>query len=483
MYCTKCGEELEEGAKFCGKCGTPVNAGPQPVQNGTPGQAQSGYTFNPSADSFSKKAGELQDKVRSAVNGLSLGKMPKVKLIMIIALIVSGFMSLISDYWIVYMILCAAVIFAYYVYKEDVYDDIGYLWPVGILLIRHLIIDLSNLSSGGRLNYSVWAWVLRGALAVTIVLQIVLINSKKEDRETLRYAICGTSGVAFLYFFFHLVKALRLHDKYGICYFLSSAVIMACFIYIYFKGSGIWRGSNPVETVPRQGPLVYNPGTGTTAGSSNLSSYVSGASPAVNVQVPGATGAAVGSFPCNSRGDTVTFYDDGFVTDNVFVPFSEIDAISETATMTSMTGIVFGSHFEGLYEFVLKSGEKKRIKVSGTNVYGIGTARKAKALFEPISGAVNQYLLPSMAQGIIEQIKGGATITLGNVTLSPYEATAYNGLQKHMITLSKADFGSCVKNGTNIVISDKFSNRWFSVHYSVPNALLLPYVMPVIYGN
>nr|MCR4722870.1 zinc-ribbon domain-containing protein [Eubacteriales bacterium] len=35
MYCTKCGEQLEEGAKFCGKCGTPVNAETQPVQTGT----------------------------------------------------------------------------------------------------------------------------------------------------------------------------------------------------------------------------------------------------------------------------------------------------------------------------------------------------------------------------------------------------------------------------------------------------------------
>ena len=258
---------------------------------------------------------------------------------------------------------------------------------------------------------------------------------------------------------------------------------MACFIYLFFKGSGIWHSGNAVQTVPRQGPLVYNPGTGTTAGSSNLSSYVSGASPAVNVQVPGASGPAVGSFPCNSRGDTVTFYEDGFVTDNVFTPFGEIDSVSETATMTSMTGIVFGSHFEGLYDFVLKNGEKKRIKVSGTNVYGIGTARKAKDLFEPIAGAVNQYLLPYMAKGVVEQINGGATLTLGNVTLSPYGATAYKGLQKQMITLNKEDFGNCVKNGTNIEITDKFSNRWLSVHYSVPNALLLPLVMPAVYRD
>ena len=31
MKCSKCGAELKEGQKFCTKCGTPVNANPQPV--------------------------------------------------------------------------------------------------------------------------------------------------------------------------------------------------------------------------------------------------------------------------------------------------------------------------------------------------------------------------------------------------------------------------------------------------------------------
>ena len=41
MFCSKCGEELKEGAKFCQKCGAPVNAqGQAPAQNVAPQQVQ-----------------------------------------------------------------------------------------------------------------------------------------------------------------------------------------------------------------------------------------------------------------------------------------------------------------------------------------------------------------------------------------------------------------------------------------------------------
>ena len=41
MFCSNCGEELKEGAKFCQKCGAPVNAqGQAPAQNVAPQQVQ-----------------------------------------------------------------------------------------------------------------------------------------------------------------------------------------------------------------------------------------------------------------------------------------------------------------------------------------------------------------------------------------------------------------------------------------------------------
>jgi len=37
MFCTKCGEKLEEGSKFCVKCGTPVNTSSVPNTQPTTG--------------------------------------------------------------------------------------------------------------------------------------------------------------------------------------------------------------------------------------------------------------------------------------------------------------------------------------------------------------------------------------------------------------------------------------------------------------
>ena len=42
MFCTKCGNEIEDGARFCTRCGNPVSAPPEPPRDPAYSETASG---------------------------------------------------------------------------------------------------------------------------------------------------------------------------------------------------------------------------------------------------------------------------------------------------------------------------------------------------------------------------------------------------------------------------------------------------------
>lgn len=74
MFCTKCGAEIQAPAKFCPKCGTPVEgaapaSNPAPAQNPAPGTAYRAAAPNP-APVYTAPAAAPKGKVKFGVNTL-----------------------------------------------------------------------------------------------------------------------------------------------------------------------------------------------------------------------------------------------------------------------------------------------------------------------------------------------------------------------------------------------------------------------------
>ena len=182
-------------------------------------------------------------------------------------------------------------------------------------------------------------------------------------------------------------------------------------------------------------------------------------------------------------GNMIRYFDDHIEFDGISVAYADIDYADEEASTTSARGLVFASHYHGHIEFVLKNGEKRKLKVSGTSVYGIGGSGGAKKRFHAIREPFYSVILTYLGERKAREIEQGATVVIGGVSVSPERMDVTKALGHKELTLSREEFGSAVLRTFDIMIRKKDGSKWTTIYRRIPNANILPYVLNRVYGN
>ena len=182
-------------------------------------------------------------------------------------------------------------------------------------------------------------------------------------------------------------------------------------------------------------------------------------------------------------GNMIRYFDDHIEFDGISVAYADIDYADEEASTTSARGLVFASHYHGHIEFVLKNGEKRKLKVSGTSVYGIGGSGGAKKRFHAIREPFYSVILTYLGERKAREIEQGATVVVGGVSVSPERMDVTKALGHKELTLSREEFGSAVLRTFDIMIRKKDGSKWTTIYRRIPNANILPYVLNRVYGN
>ena len=182
-------------------------------------------------------------------------------------------------------------------------------------------------------------------------------------------------------------------------------------------------------------------------------------------------------------GNMIRYFDDHIEFDGISVAYADIDYADEEASTTSARGLVFASHYHGHIEFVLKNGEKRKLKVSGTSVYGIGGSGGAKKRFHAIREPFYSIILTYLGERKAREIEQGATVVVGGVSVSPERMDVTKALGHKELTLSREEFGSAVLRTFDIMIRKKDGSKWTTIYRRIPNANILPYVLNRVYGN
>ena len=182
-------------------------------------------------------------------------------------------------------------------------------------------------------------------------------------------------------------------------------------------------------------------------------------------------------------GNMIRYFDDHIEFDGISVAYADVDYADEEASTTSARGLVFASHYHGHIEFVLKNGEKRKLKVSGTSVYGIGGSGGAKKRFHAIREPFYSVILTYLGERKAREIEQGATVVVGGVSVSPERMDVTKALGHKELTLSREEFGSAVLRTFDIMIRKKDGSKWTTIYRRIPNANILPYVLNRVYGN
>ncbi|MCR5369711.1 MAG: zinc-ribbon domain-containing protein [Clostridium sp.] len=184
-----------------------------------------------------------------------------------------------------------------------------------------------------------------------------------------------------------------------------------------------------------------------------------------------------------AHGSPVRYFDDHIEFEGISVSYDDIDYADEEASTTSARGVVFASHYHGHIEFVLKNGEKRRLKISGSSLYGIGGTGGAKKRFHAIRGPFYDIILPKLAERKALQVERGETVVLGGVYVSPERLDVTKALGHKEMQLSREEYGSADLRPYDILIRKKDGSKWTTIYRKTPNANLLPYVLDRVYRN
>ena len=635
MYCAKCGKQIPDDAKFCTKCGHKVAVIAAPGEGGAYRQPEQPARRDTNTDRYTGPSGEggrggysypdgrayTPHPFFSATESSQSVSRPWVKWVLAAAAVLAAILFGTSHFYYWPLAVVAAAVLALICALGNSYDEYGFLGPIAAYAVRYLLITFRNIMYGGlviRMNLYSLVWL---AVVGCLVFYLILINSRRETRNTLRFVIVGIMAFLELYNLYYLFRNLQYRYPPATRYYLADMLFFGVYIvvlligesgiekydrrgsaapaggYGYAQGQGSGagyaqdRGSQTGYAQDRGSQTGYaqdqhsgagytqdqgglagytqyrdsQTGSGFSQGNASQSSSVSrrggdtlnqkymeeaarqqaayqaaqtaaaqsrpetpqpsaapmqqgiaqqqdaaqqqsSASQAQRVMQPQGdvrtqqtdirpqqssvreqsgqqTDRLIGSYPCNARGDEVTFYEQHMDFRGQTVFYRDIESITEEAVTTrTRASLVYTTHFKGNFGIRLKNGTKTHFTVGGTSVYGMGNTNNAREMWKPISGQYRNIVAKYVAEGLIKEIRAGSTVSTGGLRISR-DGFWFKKILKDEQFCSAADFGSCNYNGQHSVIMDRYGERLITVDRGVPNGLCLPYILNELYKS
>ena len=173
----------------------------------------------------------------------------------------------------------------------------------------------------------------------------------------------------------------------------------------------------------------------------------------------------------------VTFFDTYVDMDGDIVRYDEIAVFqSEALDSESMIAFYFSKSFSYKFAFTTYDGTVHVFKRFGYAAYGLGTYKRIKAEFDPVSNAMYNIVLHKVFERIYERIQNGAVVKICGLTITK-EKIAFEK-RKQIITIDKDNFG--IANVSNFSMNHQAQiflkgekKPCFKVSLTEPNARLI----------
>ena len=180
------------------------------------------------------------------------------------------------------------------------------------------------------------------------------------------------------------------------------------------------------------------------------------------------------------NGESVSFYEDHLVYGETVVKYSDIRTFSSYCKTSSY--LVLDSIVDGHVSFMMKDGSRHKINVYGGGVIGIGTAGGARERWRNLVAATDKYVAKYMADMAYAQVRIGGAVDISCVDIRDNKAIAKGLFYPKPVVIDRNNFGSCYKDGYNVIVRDKQDKKLLEISDDVPNASVLVYLLPRLFG-
>lgn len=186
--------------------------------------------------------------------------------------------------------------------------------------------------------------------------------------------------------------------------------------------------------------------------------------------------------PYKANGATVDFYEDCLAFEGKVLLYKDIKTVaSEGSTTSGYAAIVVYSYSTSKIVFVMRDGTKHKLGMVGFNLYGLGTTKSATERWRELSRAVEKYVAKPMAEEIIRRIEIGGISEISCFNITGDKIIAKPHFFSNEVIITNENYGRCYSTGLTIVVEDKHGKKLVKISDDVPNAMLLPYVLPRIF--
>ena len=181
--------------------------------------------------------------------------------------------------------------------------------------------------------------------------------------------------------------------------------------------------------------------------------------------------------PYDKDRKTIFFYDTFVDMNGDVVKYDDIAIIESGAlNSSSMIYLYFSKSFEYHFIFTTYDGTRHKFKRSGYSAYGIGTYKRIKAEFEPVSGPMYNIVFRKVADRLIDRIANGASVNIGGLVITKDRMTYEK--RKETIVIDRNNFDRAVNDKSyaqsyaRVFVRD-VKKPVFSISLNEPNARLL----------
>jgi len=197
MFCTKCGEKIEEGTKFCIKCGTPVNTAsvPNSIANQTMAGMQASYREPPKT--------VLPQQPQTVPTSLATHYVPPPRNNLLIAMIVLSVVTIILLGWRFFTHMPQVT----YYYRYSTFFNNFAEWLICIILAVALAQGYIYPSSVLKISAFI-GLALKGSQVVFAVVIVIFADGGKTFRimSDVIYVQYFTYAIFFLVFAIQLIR-------------------------------------------------------------------------------------------------------------------------------------------------------------------------------------------------------------------------------------------------------------------------------------
>lgn len=245
MYCMKCGNQLPEDARFCEKCGTPVNK----VDEGNQRQSKDISDSDTSATNQKpehpgrdwKETGaaafqEISGNVMSAADYLGLDQWQRITS-MIAACSVLAFLICITGTLASWFSTISGIMLLIFCLKKKTYDSMELALTMTVFIMRFVTVDIRVLF-GEHIYYHVSTMIMRIILYALLVIYWLAVSGKFQRKEAGMAWVLILSGVTVVY----SVCDVFLSFQYGfrsVLFSAGRAGFFACYVILISRDQKI----------------------------------------------------------------------------------------------------------------------------------------------------------------------------------------------------------------------------------------------------